>query len=524
MNTIFKLLLVSFVVVSLTACNFHTAQGIEGSDNRVVISADEEKSKISRHIYGQFAEHLGRGIYEGIWVGEDSDIPNTEGYRDDVLEALQQLEVPNIRWPGGCFADEYYWKDGIGPVEDRPTRINTHWGMVQEDNSFGTHEFLRFMELIDSEPVIAMNVGSGTPREMMQWLEYLNFDGESEMADLRREHGRDEPWGVKYIGVGNESWGCGGNMTPEFYSDLYRQFATYTKEFSGHELFRVASGRYDDQYDWTETMVENAGEHMEGISLHYYTIPTNDWDVKGESTDFGETEYFATLVQALDMDEYVRGHVNRLDKHDPDGNIELIVDEWGIWTDPLEGTNPGFLEQQNSMRDALVASTTLDILNYHSERVTMANIAQMVNVLQAMIRTDGEDMFKTPTYHIFDMYRAHYDTRLLHTHSQIGSYTYGDEEIPGLSHTVSKDEDGNINITVSNLHKDESQNVEFEVRGQDVSSISSARVLTADAVDAINTVDDPDRVTTQEFSDYDVRDNTVSVNLPPVSVVVFQVN
>ncbi|WP_340106008.1 alpha-N-arabinofuranosidase [Rhodohalobacter sp. 8-1] len=507
-----------FIIALVTTIFLINAQSV-AQQNRVIIHADQPVSEISKHIYGQFAEHLGRGIYGGIWVGEDSDIPNTEGYRNDVLEALRDLDVPNVRWPGGCFADEYHWRDGIGPKDERPVRINTHWGMVEEDNSFGTHEFLRFMELIDAEPVIAMNLGSGTPREMAQWLEYLNYDGESTLANLRRENGRDEPWGVKYIGVGNESWGCGGNMTVEYYADLYRRYATFTKEYSGHELYRVASGWSDDQYGWTEHMMQEAAGMMEGISLHYYTIPTGNWSAKGSSVDFDEELYFAGIQRAAFMDEYIQGHSNRMDKFDPEKNVDLVVDEWGIWTDPLPGTNPGFLEQQNSLRDALIASITLDILNKHSDRVRMANIAQMVNVLQAMILTEGDQMIKTPTYHVFDLYRIHHDTNLLYTHVQnMNAYEFGGESIPVVSMTVSASENGAINITLTNKNPDQSEEIELEFRGGQISEIIEARTLTGSRVNSVNAFSDPENVIITDFSNYSLDGDILRVTLPSKSV------
>lgn len=509
MKTIFFLVTAAMVLFG----SLSTAQ------NRITINADQELSFIDRHIYGHFAEHLGTGIYGGVWVGEDSDIPNTEGFRTDVLEALQHIEVPNIRWPGGCFADEYFWMDGIGPRDERPARINTHWGMVIEDNSFGTHEFLRFTELLDAEPVVAMNVGSGTPREMQQWIEYMNYDGESEMANLRRQHGRDEPWGVKYVGVGNESWGCGGNMRPEYYADLYRQFATYTRNYSGNEIFRVASGYDGARYWWTDTMMERAGRMMEGISLHYYTVAGPSWSNKGPSTGFGEDLYFSGLEAALRLDQYIQGHSNRMDRHDPNKRVALVVDEWGIWTDPLPGSNPGFLQQQNSLRDALIASVSLDILNKHSDRVRMANIAQMVNVLQAMIRTEGEQMHLTPTYHVFDMYRVHFDTQLLHTQLDVEDYEYNGDRIPAISMTASKNDNGSINLTLTNLSANDVHQVEVDIRGQEIRNAGQGQILTADEVDAINTFDDPDRVTLEEFSDFQLGDNQLTVNLPAKAVV-----
>ncbi len=488
--------------------------------NTVIVNVDKELSTISRHIYGQFAEHLGRGIYEGVWVGEDSDIPNNEGFRTDVLEALRELEVPNVRWPGGCFADEYNWKDGIGPRGSRPKRVNTHWGMVIEDNNFGTYEFLRFVELIGSEPVIAMNVGSGSPREIAEWIEYLNFDGESTLADLRREHGREEPWGVRYVGIGNESWGCGGNMTVEYYADLYKQFATYAKNFGGHNLFRIASGFYNDQYHWTDKLMEEAAHLLEGISLHYYTIAGEGWHDKGPSTDFGEELYFSGVQRSMRLDEYVRGHALRMDKYDPEKRVVLAVDEWGIWTNPLPGTNPGFLEQQNSLRDALIAAISLDILNRHSDRVRMANIAQMVNVLQAMIRTEGARMIRTPTYHVYDLYKVHHDAVLLQTDLQsVSGYEFNGETIPSVSMTASKNEEGSVNITLTNLNPHRPQDVSIHFRGRDLRNAHSGRVLTADGVSAVNTYDRPDNVAIKHFTEFNLRNNVLTVTLPPMAVV-----
>ncbi|MEX0720233.1 MAG: alpha-L-arabinofuranosidase C-terminal domain-containing protein [Balneolaceae bacterium] len=493
-------------------------------NNSLIIHADEVESTISKHIYGQFSEHLGTGLYGGIWVGQDSDIPNQEGYRTDVLEALQELEIPNLRWPGGCFADEYHWRDGIGPRDERPARVNTHWGMVLEDNSFGTHEFMRLAELLDTEPYLAVNVGSGTAREMAEWIEYLTFAGESTLAEERRENGREEPWNLEFVGIGNESWGCGGNMRPEFYADLYRQYATFAKDYSGNQLYKIASGFADVQYDWTETLMERAGPFMDALSLHYYTIPTGDWGNKGPSIDFDEDMYFASLKQGLRIDEFITRHKTRMDKHDPGKRVALAVDEWGIWTDPLPGTNPGYLQQQNSLRDALVASTTLDILNKHSDRVRIGNIAQTVNVLQAMIITEGDQMIKTPTYHVFEMYRVHYDAELLATHLQNDTYEFNGEEIPAISTTVSKNEEGIIHLTMTNLHATESQEVEVDIRGASISSISEGRILTADEVDAINTFEDSENVSPQNFGDYNLSGEVLTIQIPAKSLIVLRLN
>lgn len=506
-------LLILFVCFSING-------SLNAQENTVIVNADQAEYQISKHIYGQFAEHLGRGIYGGIWVGPDSDIPNTEGYRTDVLEALQALDIPNIRWPGGCFADEYDWRDGIGPRSERPKTVNTHWGMVTEDNSFGTHEFLRLTELLGAEPYISANVGSGTPAEMQDWIEYMTYGGDSKLANLRRENGREEPWKIKFFGIGNESWGCGGNMTAEFYANQYRRFQTYAKDYSGNDLYKIASGWSDDRYEWTETLMEKAGRMMDAISLHYYTIPGPSWGNKGPSTGFGEKLYFDGLDAALRLDEYIEGHDTRMNKYDPEKRVALAVDEWGVWTDPLPGSKSGFLYQQNSMRDALIASLSLDILNSHADRVRIANIAQTVNVLQAMILTDGEQMIKTPTYHVFHMYKVHQDAMLLPIDVETAEYSYKGENIPAISTTVSRNDEGVIHITASNTHATEAQEVTFDLRGTDVDKVIPGRLLTADKINSINTFDDPDNVSPVSFDDATFEDGTLTMTLPPKSIVV----
>lgn len=357
--------------------------------SKIIVNTLDKKNKINRNIYGNFSEHLGRCIYNGVYVGENSDIPNVNGMRTDVVEALKNIKLPVLRWPGGCFADEYHWKDGIGPKENRKKMINTHWGGVVEDNSFGTHEFLELCRQIGCEPYINGNVGSGTVQEMSEWMEYMTFDGVSPMAALRAENGHAEPWKVKYFGVGNESWGCGGNMRPSYYADLYRRFQTYVRDYGENKVFRIACGPNTDDYNWTEEVMRIAGGYMDGLSLHYYTVP-GDWNKKGSATDFDEAMYYHTLKKAFYMDELVTKHAQIMDRYDPEHKVGLIVDEWGTWFDVEPGTNPGFLYQQSTMRDAMVAALTLNIFNAHSDRVAMANIAQLVNVLQAVILTEGE--------------------------------------------------------------------------------------------------------------------------------------
>jgi alpha-N-arabinofuranosidase len=358
---------------------------------QAVIDGSKPGPVINRNVYGHFAEHLGRCIYEGLWVGEDSPIPNTKGYRNDVIAALKNLQVPVLRWPGGCFADEYHWRDGIGPREKRPAMINTHWGGVVENNHFGTHEFLDFCELMGIEPYVCVNVGSGTVQEEMEWIEYMTSDANSPIANLRRANGREEPWKVHYVAVGNESWGCGGNMTPQFYADNYRRYNTFVKNYGGNRIQRIAGGPNDFNYEWTETLMKSAAKQMNGLSLHYYTRTGKGWPPKGSATEFGETEWMSVLANTLKMEELVTNHSAIMDKYDPQKKVALVVDEWGTWYEKTPGSRQGFLEQQNSLRDALVAALNLHIFQAHADRVTMANIAQFINVLQAMILTDREN-------------------------------------------------------------------------------------------------------------------------------------
>ncbi len=525
----------NFLLILIAVLSNYSGQ-LLAQTNTVIVNADQGTDNISEHIYGQFSEHLGRGIYEGIWVGPDSEIPNQEGYRTDVLNALKELQIPNIRWPGGCFADEYSWRDGIGPREDRPVRINTHWGGVAEDNSFGTHEFLRFAELIGAEPYISANVGSGSPAEMNKWIEYMTYDGESELANLRRENGRDEPWKIKFFGIGNESWGCGGTMTADFYANQYRLYQTYAKNYSDNDLFKIASGSNDLDYKWTETLMREAAGSMDAISLHYYSIPGEGWSDKGVSANFGEEMYYRGIKAGLLLDEFITRHKTVMDKYDPAKKVVLAVDEWGIWTNPLEGTNPGFLEQQNSIRDALIASSSLDIMNSHADRVKLANIAQTVNVLQAMVITDGPKMLLTPTYHVFNMYKVHHNATLIPVFNNIDRYeTEWDEPvvsrfdleldepgIPVISSTVSKDKEGRIHFTVSNLHPNDTQEVTFEIRGMNVNKIvqGSAKLLTGNSVDAINTFNNPDQVQPAAYKDAKLNNGKLTLKIPKHSLVV----
>jgi alpha-N-arabinofuranosidase len=486
--------------------------------NRLVINADLGKQKISRHIYGHFAEHLGRCIYEGIWVGEDSPIPNTRGIRNDVMEALRALKMPNLRWPGGCFADTYHWKDGIGPRPDRPSIVNVHWGGVTENNHFGTHEFMDLCGLLGCEPYVCGNVGSGAVREMAEWLEYVTMPGSSPMGDLRRRNGREEPWSLSYWGVGNENWGCGGNMRAQYYADEYRRFATYCRNYSGLPIYKVACGLGDD---WNEVLMKEAGSMMHGLSVHYYT-GIRSKDRRSSATQFGVEDWFAILQKALGIEGFIARTATIMDRHDPARRVGMIVDEWGTWYDVEGGTNPGFLYQQNTVRDALVAGLSLNAFNAHADRVHMANIAQTINVLQAMILTEGPRMLRTPTYHVFEMYKVHQDATLAPTYLECSPYSLDKDQVPQLSVSASRDAAGRIHLSLCNLHHEQPAEVACELRGAMASS-ATGRVLTGGAINAHNTFDEPNLVKPVDFGEFKLSGAGLTVKLPARSVVVLEI-
>jgi alpha-N-arabinofuranosidase len=439
----------------------------------------------------------------------------------DIVDALKKIKVPVLRWPGGCYADQYHWRDAIGPREQRKRTVNTSWGMVTEDNSFGTHEFLELCQLLGCEPYIAGNVGSGTPEEMENWLEYLNYNGKSTLADLRRQNGREQPWKVSFWGVGNESWGCGGSMTPEYYSDEYKRYAEYCKNYPGAPLKLIASGANSEDYHWTDILMKNINLHNTwGISMHYYTLAGN-WEHKGSATQFGESEYFKALAACQKMETIVNKHAAIMDKYDPRKKVALVVDEWGIWTDAEPGTNPGFLYQQNSLRDALIAATTLNIFNNHADRVKMANLAQTVNVLQALILTDKDKMLLTPTYYIFDLYKVHQDAKSLSLQFSSPDYTYAGEKIPAVNASASRDSSGATHISLVNIDPSKKVTVRASLSGISYKSIQG-QVLTSGKYTDINTFDQPAKVRPTVFTGAKRDGNDLVVELPAQSVVVLE--
>jgi len=493
------------------------------SQVQLTVNAKTPGSVINKNIYGHFAEHLGHCIYGGFYVGDTSKIPNTNGVRNDIITALKKLKIPNLRWPGGCFADTYHWKDGIGPKDKRPSMVNVWWGGITEDNSFGTHDFLDMCELLGAEPYISGNVGSGTVQELVQWGQYVSFDGKSPMSDLRKKNGREKPWRVKYWGMGNEAWGCGGNMTAEYYANLYRQYATFMTNWDNtNHVFRVASGANSSDYHWTEVMMRDIPHNMlEAVALHYYSVI--DWSKKSSAANFTTQEYFTTMKRALRMEELVSKHTAIMDKYDPGKKIALVVDEWGGWYDVEPGTNPGFLFQQNTMRDAMIAGVTLNIFNNHCDRVRMANIAQTINVLQAVILTDKEKMILTPTYHVMEMYNVHQDATLLPITITGSNYIMGKDTLPAISVSASKDKDGVMHISLVNIDDSKNQTISADINGIAFTQISG-RMLASPRIQDHNTFDAPEKVKPVSFTGFKKDGSHLSVTLPPASVVVLTLN
>ncbi|MGN0148824.1 MAG: alpha-N-arabinofuranosidase [Clostridia bacterium] len=479
-----------------------------------VINAKRKTGKISKYIYGQFAEHLGRCIYEGIYV-EDDNIPNTNGMRNDVVAALRELEIPVLRWPGGCFADDYHWRDGIGDKDTRPYMVNTNWGGVVENNHFGTHEFFELCEQLGTEPYICGNVGSGTVQEMRDWIEYMTFDGDSPLANERRKNGREKPWKLKYFGVGNENWGCGGNMRPEYYSDLFRRYSTFIRNYGDEPIYKIAGGPNVDDTNWTEVLMKNIGGAMNALSLHNYSYE-GDWNNKGDSVVFDEDGWYTNMASVMRMKRVIKAHKAVMDQYDPDNKIALIVDEWGNWYNVMPGTNPGFLYQQNTLRDAVSGMVILHIFHNNCDRIHMANIAQMVNVLQSMVLTEGDKMVLTPTYYLFKMMKGHMDAERLDIDYDSKEYEVNGISVPKISMSASS-KDGKITVSVCNTSVSEDEDIVLDIRDADI-TYASAQILTGE-INAHNTFEAPDTIMPEEL-DVSVSDSKASFKLPAKSIAV----
>ncbi len=513
----------TFAPLMLTGAGIATpsvAQDAAAPTVTATLQADKPGAVVHRDVFGQFAEHLGHGIYGGIWVGKGSRIPNDGGYRRDVLDALKAINVPMVRWPGGCFADEYHWRDGIGATKSRPTRINTNWGGVNEDNAFGTHEYFGLMERLGASTYVSANVGSAPPAETAQWIEYMTApQGSTTLANERQRNGHAAPWKIEYLGIGNELWGCGGNMRAEYAADLTNRYAQFAKSANG-PMLKIASGPSDSNYEWTEAMMRIAGKNIDGLGLHYYTRPRDkDWKDKGAAIGFPEREWASTMSHTLEMEEFITKHSAIMDKYDPAKRVMLAVDEWGTWYDPTPGSNPGFLEQQNSLRDAVVAGLNLNIFAHHADRVRMAAIAQMVNVLQAMLLTDGAKMVKTPTYWVFDLYKPWQGATSLPI--QVTSPWYHKDEVavPAVSASAVRDTAGQVHVALVNLDPNRAMPVSVALAGLQAAQ-ASGRIITGTAMDAHNSFDAPDTVVPQPFTGAQVTGGSLTLTVPAKSVLV----
>ncbi len=512
-----KKILLPFIIIAFCSQNSFAQK----ETTVLTIKNTADAPTIDKNIYGHFAEHLGRCIYGGFFVGDTSSIPNTAGVRNDIIKALKELKIPNLRWPGGCFADTYHWKDGIGPKEERPSIVNKWWGGTTEDNSFGTNDFLNLCEVLGAEPYLSGNVGSGTVQELADWVQYANFAGKSPMSDLRKKNGRNEPWKVKFWGVGNEAWGCGGNMTADYYVGEYRKYATFMSDWENTGgLTRIASGSNSADYNWTETLMKGIPLNMlGGVGVHHYAVI--DWAKKGDAVDYTEFEYFETMKSALKMEELVTKHAAIMDKYDPGKKVAMVVDEWGAWYEVEKGTNPGFLYQQNTMRDAVLAGATLNIFNNHADRVRMANLAQCVNVLQAVILTDNAKMLLTPTYYVMQLYSVHQDAKQLPISIKSPLYTYNGESLPALSASASKDKNGLVHISLVNVDAKKQNAIEIDLNEIGLKTVTGM-IISASKLQDFNSFDNPTKIKPVAFKGYEIKKGKLTVNVPPFSVIMLE--
>jgi alpha-L-arabinofuranosidase len=527
----------STVLVALLAS---APMPVLGSDSPgpLTVHADQSGPVINRDIFGQFAEHIGYGIYGGVWVGEESKIPNVRGIRSDVVAALRDIKVPVVRWPGGCFADKYHWRNGIGPADQRKVTLNSIWGGVTEPNTFGTDEFMDFAQQIGAEAYVSVNVGSGTPREAAEWLEYMTTDKPTTLGQERVANGHAAPYRVKYIGMGNEMWGCGAAMRPETYVDQLKQYVMHVDSRHPDQIdiallrrspqgaLRIASGDGGGEdgkgYGYTEAIMKAwAGRdpwfwNIEGISMHHYTW--GESMMQSLATDFGEKEYAGLLHETFEMDELIENYSVIMDKYDPEKKVTLAVDEWGVWLKAMPGLHPMFLKQQNSLRDAIAASLNLHIFMRHADRVRMTNIAQMVNVLQSMILTDKEKMVLTPTYHLYKMYVPFQDAQFIPISFEGGAYKFEDISMQQVDAVAARGKDGKIWLALSNLDPNRPADIAINMPGVSAKA-AIGEVLSAKRFDAINTFDAPDVVAPRPIS-FKASGGKLVLNLPPHSVTV----
>jgi len=502
------------------------------STQKVDVIVNEKIGTISPYLHGQFAEHLGELIYPGIWVGEDSKIPNLGGIRKHIVAALQPLHLPVTRWPGGCFADGYHWRNGIGERARRPLRINYYWGMAPEPNTFGTHEFMAFCRAIGTEPYFTGNAGSGSPQEIGDWVEYCNFVGDSSLSQERRENGSAEPFDVKFWAVGNENWGCGGRMDPESYAATYTRMRTSMFDYSGTAVHGIACGASGNDWVWTRKVMDyfknkhwNHLGTVQSLAAHFYC------GTAGTATEYTSAQWLELLARSAAIEGIITGHRAIMDEFDPQRNVNLIVDEWGTWH-PVESGKPGSgLYQQNTMRDACVAALTLDIFNNHADKIYMANIAQLINVLQALLLVQEDRCIKTPTYLIYDLYQPHKDAQAVRLVSHADVISDGgasaefcrdqfiDRSLVALqaAQGSASVKNGVLCITVVNTHPEQALDLEIALTGGMLGDVEIVRLVNND-IHAHNTFANPDAVTLSEPQTSHVDGSTMHVQLPAASV------
>jgi alpha-N-arabinofuranosidase len=503
-------------------------QGLFGNtaaSKKAVVHADREIGTVRPDFHSHFAEHLGSCTYGGIWVGKNSPIPNIDGFRKATVEYLKELGVPVLRWPGGCFADDYHWRDGIGPASKRPRRVNIHWGKYTEDNSFGTHEFLAFCRLIGAEPYLAANVGTGTPQEMRDWIEYCNYPKGSALADERAANGSPEPFNVRYWGVGNELWGCGGNYRAEDAAREYRRFATFARAVGGNQVYLVGCGPSGNDARWTRGFMDTlaGGLTPNGYSMHYYeggSLPPEQFTPEAMYQQFNT---FPRVEQAVTAQRTL------LDGYDPNRRIGLFLDEWGVW-DRLTDNSKGRLWQQSTMRSGVAAALGLNVFNRIADKLYMCNIAQIVNVLQSVLLTDGpegKNCVRTTTYYAFMLFKPHRGNTAVEVETDAPRLTdFGGrggrggrggqpEPPPDMSLSASR-QGSKMVLSFVNPRHDVDMDVDCALRGATAKS-GTAQILHDSDINAYNGFDNPDRIVIKSH-EVAVEVGRVRITLPSMSV------
>ncbi len=512
------------------------------SDSRVEILVNEPLGTISPNIYGHFTENLSGVVYDGIWVGPNSKVPNVDGIRKELIDEMRKVKPPVVRFPGGCFADSYDWRDGVGPADKRPRRTN-FWADGEpstappshryDPNEFGTNEFAHFCQKVGSEPYLAANLRSLPAEELDRWVEYCNSPaGGTTLADLRASAGFKEPFNVRYWGVGNESWGCGGNFTPQEYAAEFRRFTTWVPHY-GRELSFIGSGPNVDNWGWTRGFFEEIARKgrgqlrsVYGWALHHYAWnlsrgKTQDWNQgKGDALKFDAVDWYELMREGDRMEGLINGHWQIMGEEDPQHWVKLVVDEWGPWYRPgSEATAGDQLEQMPTLRDAVFSGMTLDTFNRHPEKVAMAACAQLINCLNSLYLAHEDRFVVTPVGHVFAMYAAHQGGQALRTIFSAPTIDYDRDGKPasfwGLKGSASL-RDNDLTLTVVNPHVSDPRDAQISVRGAKLRG-ATATVLSHPDIHAHNTFAQKD-VVTPKTQGAEVRGDVLTFRFPPASV------